>query len=121
MELRGRRRAKKPQSGFFRRQYDSTVRGKWEGEVQKRRRNPVEKPGGSQSGGSHPPGGGQPEGAGEARRGSRRKKTAFPCAVQTLRILPRRGCAAKRFSSKKRIPCRSADRVPLRPIPDAVL
>ena len=29
MELRGRRRAKKPQSGFFRRQYDSTVRGKW--------------------------------------------------------------------------------------------
>ena len=55
MELRGRRRAKKPQSGFFRRQYDSTVRGKWEGAVRKHRRNPVEKPGYPSRGGSHPP------------------------------------------------------------------
>ena len=51
MELRGRRRAKKPQSGFFRRQYDSTVRGKWEGAVRRHRRNPVEKPGGIPVGG----------------------------------------------------------------------
>ena len=51
----GRRRGRKPKSGFLRRHYDSTVQGKWEGAVRKRRRNPVEKPGGSQSGGSHPP------------------------------------------------------------------
>ena len=107
------RRGRKPQSGFLRRHYDSTVQGKWEGAVRKRRRNPVEKPGDPSRGDRIRPGAGSRRAPGKPGGGAGERKPLSPAPFRRFASshagdAPRNGSPQKSgFLAGARTECRS--------------